>query len=161
MVNRLINIISREAEIFETFLSLLQRQKDVLISDDLEGLREVTRRQQETAIESRRLAKEREQVIEELRAEFAVSGDLTLSRLLELVDDREAEQLARLKDLIFSLNEEITQTRNSNVLLLNQSRDYIARTMNMLSRMHQPSNTYPRPGREDTRGNAVAVDRRA
>lgn len=161
MVNRLINIISREAETFETFLSLLQHQKDMLISDDLEGLRDVTRRQQETAMESRRLAKEREKLIEELRAELAVTGDLTLSRLLELVDDQQAEQLARLKDLIFSLNEEITRTRNSNVLLLNQSRDYIARTMTMLSRMHQPANTYRRPGREEARGNAVAVDRRA
>ena len=161
MVNRLINIISKEAETFETFLSLLQRQKEMLIADDLDGLRDVTRRQQEATIESQRLAREREKVIDSLRADYAVSGDLTLSRLLELIDHQQAEQLSRLRDLIFSLNEEIIKVRNSNALLLNQSREYISRTMNMLSRIHQPSSTYDRPGRGDDRRNAIAVDRRA
>lgn len=161
MVNQLIDIISREAVVFETFLTLLEQQKQLLLTNDVAGLTRNTAAQQEALLESRQLNSERVRLVAELQRSYDIEGDFGLTRLLELVDQAQAERLTQLRDLIFNLNNEITDVRNANVLLLNQSREYIARTMTMLSQLHHPDTTYSRPGNESARGNAVAVDRRA
>ena len=161
MINQLIDIISREAVVFETFLSLLEQQKELLLTNDVPGLTRNTAAQQEALLESKQLNQERVRLVTELQRSHDIEGDFGLSTLLELVDQAQAERLTQLRDLIFNLNEQITDVRNANVLLLNQSREYIARTMTMLSQMHHPDTTYSRTGTESSRGSAVAVDRRA
>lgn len=161
MVNQLIDIISREAVVFETFLTLLEQQKQLLLTNDVAGLTNNTAAQQEALMESKRLNQERVRLIAELQQSYDIEGDFGLSRLLELVDQAQAERLTQLRDLIFNLNDEITDVRNANVLLLNQSREYINKTMMMLSQLNHPERTYSRTGNEPTRGDAVAVDRRA
>jgi CBS-domain-containing membrane protein len=161
MVNQLIDIISREAVVFETFLTLLERQRDLLVTNDVAGLTAVTAQQQESVLESKRLNRERERLVKLLQAEHDLTGDFGLSKLLELVDRSQAERLTQLRDLIFGLNEQITDVRNSNAMLLNNSRKFIAKTMTMLSQLQHPDNTYSRKGTGAAGVNAVAVDRRA
>lgn len=161
MVNQLIDIISREAVVFETFLTLLERQRDLLVTNDVAGLTAVTRQQQEAVLESKRLNRERERLVTLLQAEHDITGDFGLSKLLELVDQSQAERLGQLRELIFGLNEQITDVRNSNAMLLNNSRKFIAKTMTMLSQLQHPDNTYSRTGASAPAANAVAVDRRA
>lgn len=161
MINQLIDIISKEAALFESFLELLQRQKEMLVANDLDGLQEVTERQHEKLTESRILSKQREELVARIKAARAIDGDLTVSRLLQLVDQNEAQQLTRLRDLILELNQKINDSRNTNAMLLNQSREFVAKTMNMLSRMNNPEPTYggKRSDKDPTR--PVAMDRRA
>jgi hypothetical protein len=161
MINRLIEIISREAALFESFLDLLQEQKEMLVSNNVAGLNRVTERHQEKLIESRLLSRQREQLIEQIKAANAIDGDLTVTRLLELVDENQAGRLLELKELILSLNDEINRTRNSNAMLLNQSREFIAKTMAALSRINHPHKTYAPAGAARETGGTVAVDRRA
>ena len=161
MVNRLIEIISKEAALFESFLELLQEQKEMLVTNNIAGLNRVTERHQEKLVESRLLSRQREQLIEEIKAANAIDGDLTVTRLLELVDENQAGRLLELKELILSLNDEINRTRNSNAMLLNQSREFIAKTMSALSRINHPHKTYAPAGAARETGGTVAVDRRA
>ena len=161
MVNKLIDIIGREAVVFETFLTLLERQRDLLVANDVAGLTAVTAKQQEAVLESKKLNRERERLVKLLQAQHDISGDFGLSKLLELVDQSQAERLAQLRDLVFGLNEQITEVRNSNAMLLNNSRKFIAKTMTMLSQLQHPDNTYSRTGTGSASGSAVAVDRRA
>ncbi|MEE8575973.1 MAG: flagellar export chaperone FlgN, partial [candidate division Zixibacteria bacterium] len=97
MVNSLINIIGKEAALFERFLDLLEKQKAMLLANDLDGLSDVTKLQQQALVDSHQLSRERLDVIEEVRAQFAIDGDLTLSQLLELADESQATQLSRLR----------------------------------------------------------------
>jgi hypothetical protein len=161
MINQLIEIISREAALFESFLELLQRQKELLVTNDLDGLRQITERQHEKLIESRILNKQREELVARIKASQSIDGDLTVSRLLTLVDQNQAEQLRQLRDLIIELNEKINSTRNTNAMLLNQSREFVAKTMTMLSKMNNPEPTYTRSKTESDPAHAVALDRRA
>ncbi len=161
MVDRLITVISKEAAVFDTYLTLLEQQKDALVSNDLERLNAITVRQREVIVQTRLLGREREQLIEDIRSSHAIDGDLTLSRLLDLVDAAQASQLTRLQDLILSLNEQINDVRNTNALLLNKSRESIASLMNLLARIQHPENTYSRAGTGRQSDAAMAVDRRA
>lgn len=161
MVNQLIEIISREATLFESFLELLERQKQMLLTNNLDGLNEITERQHEKLAESRILNKQREELVAEIKASNAIDGDLTVTRLLTLIDHNQAERLRQVRDIIVELNERITETRNSNAMLLNQSREFVSRTMMMLSKLQNPQPTYRGNSRDAEPAHAVAVDRRA
>ena len=161
MINRLVNLISREASLFENFLELLNRQKETLVQNDLKALKEVTEKQREKMVESQLLNKERESLIEEIRAANLVDGDVTVSRLLEFADQNQAGRLTQLRETILDLNDRITEARNTNAMLLNQSREFIAKTMAMLSKINNPEHSYSRDGAGGRHRANVAVDRRA
>jgi flagellar biosynthesis/type III secretory pathway chaperone len=161
MVNRLIEIISKEAALFESFLELLEQQKAMLVASDIAGLNRVTEEQRRKLVESQVLNRERELLVERIKAANEIDGDLTVSRLLDLVDAGQAQRLRELKDLVLDLNKKINETRNSNALLLNQSREFISRTMAALARINNPESTYAPAGRTSDRRANVIMDRRA
>jgi len=160
MINELIQIISEEALLFEDFLHLLDRQQKMLVANDVAGLNEVTARQQQKLMESQRLNRRREQVIAAIKCANAVEGDMTVARILEFADDDQAERLKRLRESIINLNDSIGRARNTNAMLLNRSREYIARTMAMLSRVCNPDSTYDNHGTSGDNRRSLAVDRR-
>ncbi len=161
MVDQLIDILGKEASLFESFLQLLQKQQEMLVENDVEGLNGITDLLREKLVESRLLGRQREELIEQIRAANVIEGDLNVTRLLETVDRDHADQLTTLRDLILNLSEKITETRNRNAMLLNRSREYIARTMEMLSHLHTPGDAYSPLGAQPGQVANVAVDRRA
>ncbi|MEW6049857.1 MAG: flagellar protein FlgN [Candidatus Zixiibacteriota bacterium] len=161
MINQLIGIIGKEAALFESFLDLLQQQKQMLVTNDLEGLRVVTDKQREKLVESRLLNRQREELIAQIKAANSLDGDVTITRLLSLLDEGQANQLRTLRETIQNLNEQIIQTRNSNAMLVNRSREFISRIMIMLSQMHTADTGYGRGAETTDQPAAVAVDRRA
>jgi hypothetical protein len=160
MINQLIDIISREAALFESFLELLERQKEMLVANNLDGLNDVVRQQHEKLVESKHLDEQREKLVAAIKKSRAIEGDLTVTRLLKLVDEDQAHRLSQLRDIIYGLNEKITATRNTNAMLLNRSREFIAPTIAMLSKIKNPDNTYARTGKVAERGSNIMVDRR-
>ena len=161
MINRLADLISREAATFENFLELLGRQKEALVSNDLKALNEVTDKQREKMVEGQLLNKERLRLIEKIKAANMIEGDVTVTRLVEYADKNQATRLMQLRETILDLNDRITEARNTNAMLLNQSRESIARIMAMLSKINNPEHIYCRKGAGDSRGANLAVDRRA
>ncbi len=160
MINQLIDIIGKEAALFEAFLDLLQRQREMLVANNADGLAEITALQHEKLTESRLLNKRREELVARIKAANAIDGDLTVSRLLDLVDQNQAEKLRQLRDVMLELNEQITDGRNTNAMLLNQSRDFVSRTMAMLAKLQNPEPTYARAAAVGEPRHAMVVDRR-
>jgi hypothetical protein len=161
MVDTLIDIISREAALLESFLDLLEQQREALVNNDADALSRITALQQQQLIESQELNRRREAVVSEIKADRAVEGDLTVSRLVELVDGQQADSLKTLRDAIHDVARKITETRNSNAMLINQSREFIARMMQTLSRINNPQPAYSGPTRRESTSSVVMVDRRA
>jgi hypothetical protein len=160
MINQLIDVIGREAACFESFLRLLTEQKQALVTNDINELNRITRLQQQLLHESHELSTRREQVIVRIESECDLKEDLTISRLIAMADSEQAGRLRQLRDLLLSLNEQILEVRNTNAMLINQSREMIARTMAMLSRPEHSDATYARNARPTERAVAVALDRR-
>ena len=63
MINQLIQIISEEAVVFEDFLALLDRQKEILVTNDVDGLNEITEQQRLKLAESQRLNRRRSELM--------------------------------------------------------------------------------------------------
>lgn len=160
MIDQLIDIISKEAALFESFLELLERQKKMLVANNVDGLNEVTALQQEKLTESRVLNKRREQIIARMKELNALDGDVTVSRLLDIADENQAVRLTQLRDVISSLNLKINESRNTNAILLNQSREFVAKTMAMLAKMNSPTPTYAGKNAPVGSARSVMLDRR-
>jgi hypothetical protein len=160
MIDQLIQVISDEALLFEEFLQLLDRQKEALVTNDTDRLNQVTQLQQQKLLECRALDQRRERVIAAIKADHALEGDLSVTRLLKYADEDQSHRLTLLRDTILGLNERISESRNTNAMLLNRSREYISRIMNMLARLHTPDGTYGRAGTARQERAALAVDRR-
>lgn len=161
MINQLVNIIKREAALFESFLDLLAQQQTMIVKNDAEGLNRVTAEQQDKTLESRRLSLEREHLVEEIRVANDIEGDLNVTRLLDLVDKNQADQLMELRNMIFDLHEKINNTRDQNAMLLNRSRMYIRRMMEMLSKVDSPQADYGPAANSSRQCPSVGLDRRA
>lgn len=160
MIDQLIDIIGREATCFESFLRLLTEQKRALVANDIGELNRLTHLQQQILRESHDLNTRREDVIKRIESDHSLSEDLTISRLIAMADSEQAGRLRQLRDLLLTLNDQILEVRNTNALLINQSRDMIARTMAMLSRPEHPDAIYTRNAGSSDRAVAVALDRR-
>lgn len=160
MISQLIEIISKEARLFESFLALLEEQKEALVTNDVERLSEVTGNQQEMLVKSRILNRERERIVRLLRSVNNLSDDIDVSQLLDLADEDQAARLTHLRELILSLHDQINETRNSNALLINQSREFINRTLTMLSQMNRPEGAYGRNGTVTDCADTILLDRR-
>jgi hypothetical protein len=160
MVNQLIDIISRETLLFEEFLELLERQKQMLVSNNVDGLNEITELQRAKLHESYRLNRSREELVRRIKESNVLDGDVTVSRLLEFVDENQAARLLQLRETILGLNNKITETRNTNAMLLNRSREFISRTMAMLSSLNNPDTTYRVGAKPSDAHTTVMVDRR-
>lgn len=161
MIDGLIDILGKEAGLFEDFLQLLEKQQKAIVDKDLPTLREVTEKLHEKTVESRLLDQRRRQVVHEIKSAEGFEGDLNVTRLLEITDDERADQLRRLRAFILKLHDQITDARNRNALLINRSREYVARTMKMLSEINMPKPTYSAAGGPSVENSAVAVNRRA
>lgn len=161
MVNQLIDIIGREAALFESFLQLLEQQQDFLVTNDVDGLNRITDLQREKLVQSQLLDKEREDLVAKIQIANKIDGDLNVSRLLELVDSQQANRLSQLRETIRDLNDRITDVRNQNATLLNRSREYIRKTLEMLTKLNQPETTYTPMGQGDPQQFNIAIDRRA
>ncbi len=160
MINQLIQVINREALVFEEFLQLLDSQKEALVANDTDRLNKVTAQQQQKLLESQALNRQREEIISSIKEANAIDGDVTVARLLKFADEDQSQRLSMLQEAILGLNDRITEARNTNAMLLNRSREFISRTMTMLSRLNSPEQTYSKSGETQPESSAVAVDRR-
>lgn len=160
MIEKLIEIIGREASLFESFLETLEIQQKMLVDNDVDGLNEITSIQREKLVQSQLLDKEREALIAAYKESNDIDGDLTVSKLLTLMDENKASQLASLRTSILELSGRIEEVRNQNVMLLNRSREFIGQTMEMLSKISKPESGYNSVGANNSGGSAIALDRR-
>ncbi len=161
MVEKLIETLSSEALMFEDFLKLLGQQQEMLVNNDIEGLNRVTELQREKVAQSQLLNQRRERLVSEIQSANAIEGDINVSMLLEHADEHQGERLIQLREIIQSLTQKIGEVRNQNAMLLNRSREYIMRTMELLSKINNPDSGYAASGETVENSTALAIDRRA
>jgi FlgN protein len=138
-VSELIQVLNQEAELFSSFLDLLDRQRDMLVTNDIDGLNAVTAEQREKLAFSRILDVRRRNLIEEVARQNEIEGDLTVTRLLESVTAEQGAQLNLMRDTILELNDKIEEGRQRNSFLIEKSRHLVSETLRMINRMGNSS----------------------
>ena len=148
-VNELIETLNAEAALFETFLDLLDRQRDMVVANDTDGLVQVTEAQREKLAESKLLDRRRRELVELAGSENAISGDVNVARLLASVSHDDGTRLARVRDTILELSKQIEEGKERNRFLIDKSRELISSSLKSINRMTNPpekGSAYTRPG---------------
>lgn len=161
LVLELIQVLEREASLIETFLELLEQQQKALVQNDLGELNRVTDLQRKKIAESAELSRRREKLIGEISEVYDVRNDINISKLISLVSSGRADELSRIKDNILDLNDKVVMVRNQNELLIEQSRENIRMTMELLGKIKSPQYNYKKEGQAAGHDASLAMDRRA
>lgn len=160
LVLELIQVLEREASLIETFLELLEQQQKALVQNDLEGLNRVTDRQRKMVAESTELSRRREKLIGLISEVYDEENDINISKLITLVSSGRADELSRIKDNILELNDKVVRVRNQNEMLIEQSRENIRMTMELLGKIKSPQYNYKKEGQAGGADASLAMDRR-
>ena len=133
LIPKLIETVNAEIRFFHCLLELLEEERGIILNGDLEQL-EVNIAAQHEAIEKvHRLEQERTQVIQELATRLnSDSGNLTLVRLIEILESYQSEELARMRKTLLELNQKIRTTHENNAFLIRQSLCYTKRCPGIL-----------------------------
>lgn len=138
-VVKLIEIVNAEIRVFNRLLEVLQQEQRALCEDDLPAIEACVVCKKEAAEEARRLETERLLVVQKISRRLAVEPEnCTLSRLVEVVEGWQGEELARMRETVIELNKRIRTTNESNAFLIRQSMRYTERCLDILS--GQPGN---------------------
>ena len=167
-VNELIETLNAEAALFENFLDLLDRQRDMVVANDTDGLVRITEAQREKLAESKLLDRRRRDLVERVASENAISGDLNVTRLLDSVSQDDGTRLASVRDTIFELDRQIEEGKERNRFLINKSRELISSSLRSIDRMTNPpekGSAYTRPGPSSVKAShtnriSLALDKR-
>jgi FlgN protein len=157
----LIEILEKEASLFETFLDLLEQQQEALVRNDVNRLNEITEMQKEKLVHAGQLSKSREELIRRLSELGKAPQNATISRLVESASSGQTTMMEQLRETILELNEKIIKVRTQNEMLINRSRENIMKTIELLGRIKMPDDQYHNEGRRNAVQGSLALDRRA
>ena len=139
LVVKLIEIVNAEIRVFNRLLEVLQQEQQALCEDDLPAIEACVAAKKDAAEEARRMETERLLVVQKLSKLLELEPEnCTLSRLVEVVEGWQGEELARMRETLMELNQRIRTTNESNAFLIRQSMRYTERCLDILS--GQPGN---------------------
>jgi hypothetical protein len=159
---QLIKLIGEEVAIFETFVDLLNRQQEALVSNDMELLASVTQEQETLAVKTTQVEKRRSDLIQRLSVELnRDSKDINLTELTKLAAEPELQQLLTLQTTLIGLHDQIATTKSRNDFLIRKSMEYINNTLTYLSAAGDRDTTYSTDkNKRSSNMHLAVVDRR-
>ena len=140
LIDELIDTLKSEYEIYQLLIPLANQKTQVIITNDLNSLQEITGKEQEAIDKISLLEHRREAVMQNIKTVISRKEELTVKGLVELLNNQPKEQKA-LSAIRDQLRDEIN---NRNKSLIQQSLEMIEFNMNFIqsTRMSPGNNTY-------------------
>ena len=130
----LIAVINEEVRTFHRLLTSLQEEQRVIIEDDLEGIEEIVAEQRQLAVYAHQIEARRIQLVNELALCLDLQPDnVSLSRLVEVLEGPHSEELANMRGQLLELNSQIRAISENNAFLIRQSLRYTDRCLDILT----------------------------
>lgn len=157
-VGRLVEVINEEIRVFHELLDTLQQEQAAIVADDLARIEELAAQKAEGVTSAQRLEGERLRLVRTLSESLEVDPERTdLQRLIDVVEGRHAEELARMRQVLLDLNGKIRRTNDNNAFLIRQSLRYTERCIDILTGDPGDRGVYGKFGKnmKRARGNSV------
>ena len=133
-VGHLVEVINDEVRVFHELLDTLQQEQQAIVADDLPRIEELAARKADGVGRAQRLEGERLRLVRSLSEALEVdAARADLARLIEAIDSRHAEELARMRQVLLDLNGKIRRTNENNAFLIRQSLRYTERCIDILT----------------------------
>jgi flagellar biosynthesis/type III secretory pathway chaperone len=147
MVNELINILNKEAAVYEGVLKLSRSKTDTIIAGRVAELEGVTRLEQSMILQMGKLEEQREELVDRLSVRLKVPAeDITVSSLEKLLEEEQAEKLKACRKTLGRVLKELSDMNELNSKLIRSSLDYIDFSINLLAGTQLAGNMYGNAG---------------
>lgn len=146
-INELMDILDREAEIYEDILKLSRNKTDFIIKGKVSELDNITKIEQALIMDMAKLEDLREKTVSDLSVDInSNTSQITVTELLKHLDDSQAERLEAYKTNLLGIINEIKDVNDLNSKLIQNSIDYINFSLNILSSAPVADNNYGNTG---------------
>jgi len=131
---RLVEVINEEVRVFHELLDCLHCEQQAIVDDDIDAMTATTARKTEYVILAQRLEVERLHLVQMLSEQLEVDAEQAdLQKLVDVIDSRHSEDLARMRQVLLDLNGKIRRTNENNAFLIRQSKRYTDRCLDILT----------------------------
>ena len=143
-MDRLLEILRKELEIYKKILDVSKHKTDLLKSNNVKELEATTKEEEELVSEVVAEEKVRIQIIKELcRTNGRPEKTLKIEELCEF-EEAPKEELIQMKKDITEILDELKEVNNINAVLIKSSLEYVNFAVNMLTESNR--NTMYQPG---------------
>jgi hypothetical protein len=145
-IRELAEILSREQEVYQKYLELLTEQQRYLMNNDVNSVKATTDLINHLAQEAADLESGRARVMNRLQRLGALKpGQDTLARIMEKFKGPQFDELEKLKETLLDVHSKIKEQSTRNELLIANSMQMIANTMQYIHEINNPQVTYNNP----------------
>jgi flagellar biosynthesis/type III secretory pathway chaperone len=133
MLTDLSDILGRELDIYRSLLSLLQKERRIIVDCSIEGLIRNNKEKENLVLKIRILEQSREAVLEKLANRMGLSLDgLTLSMLEKRLKEPVAAQLRTLRSSLSAILQSIREVNEENQAYLQHSMDLVKGSLSLI-----------------------------
>lgn len=133
-VGRLVEVINDEIRVFHDLLDTLQQEQTAIVADDLARIETLAGAKADLVERAQQLEGERLRLVRRLSETLEVDPERSdLQRLIDVIDSRHGEELARMRQVLLDLNRKIRRTNENNAFLIRQSLRYTERCIDILT----------------------------
>ncbi len=134
LIVELTAVINDEVRAFHRLLEALREEQRAIVEDDIEAIEACVAIQGEVAVAAHQLEGRRVRVVQQLAEQLDIDADnISLSRLVEALEDPRAEELTQMREKLLELNGKIRTTSANNAFLIRQSLRYTERCLDILT----------------------------
>lgn len=149
LIDKLIEVLNKEASVYEGILKLSKKKTDVIISGKVSELEGITKAEQSVIVTLGKLEEEREKLVEQIAVQLDMkASDVKLSDLIKLLPQEQAEKLKECHDTLPKVFSDIQNANVVNSKLIRNSLDYIDFSINVLTSTGTTGN-YGNSGQSD------------
>jgi flagellar biosynthesis/type III secretory pathway chaperone len=149
LLEELIGVLDKELDLYQNLIPVSEEKTRIIVRNDLNGLQEITAKEQAVVDSIRALERRREEIMANIKTVLNRNSDLlNLGTLIQILDKQPEEQkkLSALHDNLKNTIGRLTEINARNKTLIEQSLEMIEFNMNFIqsTRMAPGNNTYTR-----------------
>lgn len=150
LINQLREILNKELDTYKDMLDLTTKKKDIILSGHIKELDKVTQLEQTLILNIGKLEDIREEIVIRIKKDIGLKNDLSMTELAKHLDDKDYQDIEKIKNELLEVLNEIKDKNNLNNLLIKDSLEYINFNLNLLTNT-PAENTY---GNTENKGKA-------
>lgn len=148
LLDRLLNLLVEEINLYESLFVVLQQEKKVVIASNLQGIRNIYKEKNNLLMKIQTLEKQRALILEEAADLFECPlKDLTLKKLSQIVKEPHSSRLMRIHADFAALMQRVQQINHANRALLAHTLNLVKGSLKLLNKLIAPSPIYYNTGK--------------
>ena len=146
----LIELLDKEMATLRLMQTSLEAEQKALLNNDIQGLDEAVETQRALTQRAATQEKARIKILYQMAPMLQENPKtLTLRRLIELADPPFAERMAKQREAMIALQEQLRKMNRQNSVLIKQSMKYVDKTLQILTGGSPMGNCYAKSGKAD------------